>query len=80
MHVVIHHHECVDGHVVQRAGLAQQPTVMVSVLIVEEDGSAVYAALGHVQRLVGQDKSGAAGHGKSSGLEEHQACGHAVLP
>jgi|GEM_PF-5144353 len=53
---------------------------MVAVLVVEEDGSAIHASLGHVQGLVGQDKSGAARHGKRSGLKEHQACGHAVLP
>jgi hypothetical protein len=37
---------------------------MVPVLVIKEDGRAIDPALGHMQRLVGQYKARATGHGQ----------------
>ena len=48
MDVVIHKNEGVNGNVVSDACFAQQPPVMMAILIVDEDRRPVHAPLGDV--------------------------------
>lgn len=48
--MVIHQDEGVDGDGIFGARLAQQPSVMVAIFVVDKDGRAIDAALGHVKR------------------------------
>lgn len=60
--MVVHEDEGMDADPVPAARLAKHTAVVVTVLVVEEDGTAVHAALGDVLRDAGQFESGLARH------------------
>lgn len=68
MDVVVHQYECVNGNVMLAAGIAEEPPVVVAIGVVDKDGTAVHAALRHVQRKAWQFESGQTWH-------ERQWCG-----
>lgn len=48
--MAVHQHESMDGDSVLAASFAQQMPIVVAVLFVDEVGTAVYSALGHLHR------------------------------
>lgn len=53
----------IDDDDVFGADLAQQPSIMVAIVVVDKDDRAIDAALGHVERDIRQDQACAARHG-----------------
>ena len=62
--MIVHQDEGVDGDGVSSAGFMQQLAVVVPVFVIDENGGAVDAALGDVERNVWQDQACSAWHGK----------------
>lgn len=61
--MIVHQNEGMDGDGVSSTGLVQQLAVVMPVFVVDENGGAVDAALGDVERNVWQNQACAARHG-----------------
>lgn len=63
--MVVHQDEGMDGDTALPTGLAQEVSVVVAVVVVDEDGAAIHAALGDVHRDARQFQAGLAWHVRS---------------
>lgn len=70
VYVIAHQHVSVNGKLLIPSEQAEQPQIVVPIIVVDEDRAAIHSAMSDVQRYAGQFKSRPSRHGRYSSFAQ----------